>query len=615
MTSTAGLAQLPVDIPRSELLIVDQVFRYSVAENFNVWLPVGPPTPTRQSLITDTLWYIDQQTGEWINALAKSEPIYNDDYTRMVVELREGIYWSDGEPFTADDVVFTVQTLLANSGMRWSAQLNLFVSEVYKEDDYTVVFELKQPNSRFHTFFTARYDAVYIMPEHVWSNVANPMQFRFWPPVSLGQYVVRDADPAGYWELFELREDWERTSVGQVVGKPGPKYVLTIFYGPNERKVIAMAQHELDLLIDLDIEAFQALINRSETARSWYPDFPFAWPDELDVRFIGFNLDRGDFYADRDVRWALALALDMVELQTEYIGGVARVTPIPEPGTPLLSQYYHRPLESWLKEFTIMVDGEPFKPYDETVPQRIAQWARAQGYTVPDDLEALKAMFGIGWWKHAPDVAEKILLSKGFRRNAQGRWLTPDGQPWRFNIIAPPDEVDTFRLALGAADQWTAFGIEVDVEALERDPFYARNNLGDFVATSAWGAAGGGLANAVVDKWQFMQHLHSDYYRPTGTPSAAENNLRIRSDELDRLIDELGATSPDDPRALELGQEFMKLWVENMWSIPLVSFKKFITFDEYYWTNFPTSENPYGQPLYWFIGSKFVLPHLQPTGR
>ncbi len=189
----------------------------------------------------------------------------------MVVELREGIYWSDGEPFTADDVVFTVQTLLANSGMRWSAQLNLFVSEVYKEDDYTVVFELKQPNSRFHTFFTARYDAVYIMPEHVWSNVANPMQFRFWPPVSLGQYVVRDADPAGYWELFELREDWERTSVGQVVGKPGPKYVLTIFYGPNERKVIAMAQHELDLLIDLDIEAFQALINRSETARRGIP--------------------------------------------------------------------------------------------------------------------------------------------------------------------------------------------------------------------------------------------------------------------------------------------------------------------------------------------------------
>jgi len=608
-------AQLPVDIPRNELLILDQIFRYSVAENFNVWLPVGPPTPTRQALITDTLWYIDQQTGEWINSLAKSEPRYNDDFTQMVVELREGIYWSDGEPFTADDVVFTVKTLMANPGMNWSATLSLFVREVYKRDDYTVVFELKEPNSRFHTLFTARYNAIYIMPEHVWSSVASPMQFRFWPPVSLGAYVVRDADPAGYWELFELREDWERTTVGQITGKPGPKYILTIFYGPNERKVIAMAQHELDLLIDLDIEAFLALMERSSTARSWYPEFPYAWPDELDVRFIGFNLDRGDFYSDPEVRWALTLALDIVELQTEYIGGVARVTPIPQPGTPLLSQYYHKPLEPWLRGFTIDVAGEPFQPYDDTVPERIAAWARAQGYDVPDDPEVLEALFGIGWWKHAPDVAEKILLSKGFTRNAQGRWLTPSGEPWRFNIIAPPDEVDTFRLALGAADQWTAFGIEVDVEAVERDPYYARNSIGDFVATSSWGEGGGGAANAVVDKWQYMQGFHTRYYRPTGTPAAAGNILRVRSEELDRLIDELGALSPDDPAALELNHGFMKLWVENMWSIPLVSFKKFITFDEFYWTNFPTSENPYGQPLYWFVGSRFVLPHLEPTGR
>ncbi len=49
------------------------------------------------------------QTGEWINALVAEEPEYNEDFTKMTIKIREGIYWSDGIPFTADDVVFTVK--------------------------------------------------------------------------------------------------------------------------------------------------------------------------------------------------------------------------------------------------------------------------------------------------------------------------------------------------------------------------------------------------------------------------------------------------------------------------------------------------------------------------
>lgn len=615
LSSGVAFSQLPPGIPRHETLMVDQIFRYSVPNNFNLWMPGAGASPTRQGLVFDTLWYIDQQTGKWINALAEEPPIYNEDFTKMTVKLRKGIYWSDGVEFTAEDVVFTVKNLKSHPGMLWGTEFELYIEDVRKVDDYTVAFELTKPYSRFHDLFTVRYNACYIMPKHIWEKVEKPMEFTFYPPVSLGSYVAKDSDPAGYWELFERREDWQRTTVGKVTGMPpAPKYFLTIFYGPSEKKVMAMAKHELDLFMNVDYEAFQVLLKKDPYARSWYKDFPWAWPDELDGRRFGFNLEKSP-YNIKDVRWALALALDIVDLQTEYIGGVTRVTPIPQPPTPFHMKNFHKPLEPWLKEFKIEVeDGVYFKPYDETVPYQIAEWAKRQGYSVPSEPEGMKDMFGVGWWKHAPEIAEKLLKKHGFKRNAQGKWLLPDGTPWKFKIIAAPDEVDVFRLALGAVDQWGRFGIELEVETLERDPYYTRNMLGDFTCTSAWG--GGYTATATLDKWPFIYSFHSKFYRPTGELSISTftNSERIKSEELDRLIDKMEKFPPTDPKTPQLAKEFMKLWVENMWEICTLGFKKFVTQDEYYWTHFPTADDPYGQPCYWFMGGRFILPYLKATG-
>jgi peptide/nickel transport system substrate-binding protein len=67
-----------------------------VANNFNMFVPGGPPSPTRQGLVMDTLWYIDQNSGEWINSLAADRPTYTPDYLQMTVPLRQGVMWSDG---------------------------------------------------------------------------------------------------------------------------------------------------------------------------------------------------------------------------------------------------------------------------------------------------------------------------------------------------------------------------------------------------------------------------------------------------------------------------------------------------------------------------------------
>ncbi|HYY89914.1 MAG TPA: hypothetical protein VFA49_14045, partial [Chloroflexota bacterium] len=88
LAQIVGGSQLPVSVPRNQVYVVDQIFRYSVANNFNLFVPGGPPTPTRQGLVFDTLWYLDQYSGEWINSLAADRPVYATGNTQMTVTLR-----------------------------------------------------------------------------------------------------------------------------------------------------------------------------------------------------------------------------------------------------------------------------------------------------------------------------------------------------------------------------------------------------------------------------------------------------------------------------------------------------------------------------------------------
>jgi peptide/nickel transport system substrate-binding protein len=615
IAATFGLAQpsgLPVDVPREELFVADQIYRYPDSGNYNMWS--GAQTPHRHALMMETLWYRDQETGERLMGAAVSDPEYNEDFTQMTVKLRDNIYWSDGEQFNADDLVFTVQTINDTEGLvgsgGWKAQLNQYLDSMEKVDDFTVTFNLKEANPRFHTLFETRWNGIYMMPEHSLSGVSDLVTDVLANPVVLGTYVPIQADPTGYWELFQRREDWERTPAGIVTGNPGPTYVMTIFYGDSAKKAIAMSRGELDVYFDADYEAFQTTLDTTPTARSWYTEFPWAYPNENDSRHFVFNMESADgLYANKDVRWALALALNIVELQTEYIGGVAKVTPMPVPPTAKLSELYLEPLEEWLVGLEIdLGNGEMYTPYDPTVPDQIAAWAEEQGYTVPGTP---REVFGTGWWKFDPEAAEKLLVKAGFSRDGD-RWLKPDGQPWVLDLQSPPDENDAFRMANAAADMWIEFGIEVNLQGPERNTIDQNRYVGQFEVGTPWYS----FALADGDSWPQVRGWHPDFYVPNGEDyrsKGGSNEARINDPKLGEMIDAMAAVNPDSPENVQLVQEFLKYWTENMYFITAISFKKFVTWDERYWTGFPTSENPNYMPLYWFQGGKFAFQSLKPT--
>jgi ABC-type transport system substrate-binding protein len=267
-------------IPRHEALIIQGPTAQN-ADWFNVWAPGGGSNVNgNQQLTTDTLWWINPEGGAdaWHNALATEPPIYNEDFTQMTVKLREGVYWSDGVEFTADDVAFTVQTQIDHPGMGWSAPFTVNVASIEVPDRNTVVFNLKQPNSRFHTLFTVRWNAAWIMPKHIFEKVEDPLAFNFNPPVSLSAYALHTYDKGGNWAIWKLRDDWQRTTIGMDNGEePAVKYVVYRAAGNPDARVIEQRNHNLDVINDITPEAVpptgSAPDDYFEPMQQWLTDF------------------------------------------------------------------------------------------------------------------------------------------------------------------------------------------------------------------------------------------------------------------------------------------------------------------------------------------------------
>ncbi len=629
LPTLVGFAQepdgLPVDIPREDLWVFDQIFRWQTVNNFNVWR-IGGSTPFHHALMLETFWNRDQETGEFIHALAAADPVYNDDFTQMSVELRPGVMWSDGEEFNADDVVYTIETIKANPELGqggWHAQLTDFDAAVEKTGDYSVSFTLNRSNPRFHTLFESRWNGIYMMPSHivaeVEANLADGENLGGWvweaqDVVVLGNYLPVEADPNGYWELFKRRDDPENSLAGIITGGSGPPYALSIFYGnDNIKKAIAMSRNELDVYFDVDIESFDFTLENAPAARSWYQDFPWAYPNEVSSRQLAMNMEGDPLIAHKDVRWALALAIDIVELQTEYIGGVAKVTPFPVPPTAKLYELYHGPMTEWLSNLQIdLGGGEMYSPYDPSIPDQIAAWAEEQGFTVPGEPHEV---FGSGWWKYDTDAAEKLLMNAGLSRGGDGMWMTPEGEPWVLDLQSDPSENDAYRMGQAAFDMWTDFGIEVNFSTLDRNTWNQNHYVGEYEVSTPWTS----FALASGDMWPNIRGRHSRYYAPVGEdyrPLGGDSVRRLQDARSDELIDAMESVNPvaQEAENIELGIQFLQNWVENMFDITCIAFKKFVTWDETYWTGFPTAENPNYQPLYWFQGGKYAIQNLHPTG-
>jgi peptide/nickel transport system substrate-binding protein len=598
---------------RTETLILENpTGRVVPADDFNRWRPGIQSSSTGfQQLALDALWYIDPDAGidgVWDNSLAAEKPIYNEDFTQMTVKLRQGIYWSDGVEFTADDLIYTVETQKNTPGLAYTGQFSTYVESIDKPDNYTVVFNLTKPNSRFHGLFTVRWGACFIMPKHVFEQQPDPVAFTFNPPISLGPYVLKDFDPNGNWYLWERREDWERTTLARF-GMPAPRFAMFVAPGPSDMKVMAQTNKDLDVIHDIAPEGMITLARTNPTSKGWFSSFPWAHPDPTLPAVILNNAKPP--YDNRDVRWALTLSIDIVRVAMASYRGAATISAIHVPPTGLYPQYYFDPVQEWLSEFSIQVDGQAYLPYDPTASMRIAEEARkALGDLVPTDEAEIRKALGYGWWKYDLDAAEKLLLQNGFTRDGNNMWLLPSGEPWTMALMAEGDTRPVMnRGASMIVENWREFGIDATLDVRDSATRARLPSLGEVDADFGWTVETWG---GHPDLFFFLESWHSDLIRPIGEMSVGRNRMRWQHPDLDRIIESIQLLDFDDPQGIELGIEFVKLAVTEMPIIPIMSYNVFSVCDETYWEGFPTADDPYTNPVANWANTKYMYVKIRP---
>jgi peptide/nickel transport system substrate-binding protein len=262
---------------------------------------------------------------------------------------------------------------MKNPSMLWGPAFLASLDTVTAPDKKTVVFKLKRPNSRFHALFTVRWNAAWIMPKHIFEKQQDPTKFDFNPPVTLGPYTLKSFDPNGEWYIWQQRDDWQRTTLARF-GEPGPKYVAYIDPGPPDKRVIMQLNHQLDIIHDTSPEGMFTLAKQSPSSHGWFKGFPYAHPDPTLPAVILNN--QVDAFKNRDVRWALALLIDIKAVSLASYRGAATISAIGVPPTGLYPKYYFDPLEDWLKSFEIDTGKSKYKPYDPTMGQQIADMLR-----------------------------------------------------------------------------------------------------------------------------------------------------------------------------------------------------------------------------------------------
>lgn len=165
------------------------------------------------------------ETTPWL----ASKVEWNADYTQLTVTPREGVKWSDGKPFAAEDIVFTFN-LIKNTPALDLAGLKL--AEVKKDGDNVVL-----------TFTESKYvkqgDVLQtsIVPEHQWKSIADPTKDAVKDVVGTGPYTIKTFSSQGV--VLTARTDYWG-------GKPPVGELKYLEYNDNTGLLRALQNGEAD---------------------------------------------------------------------------------------------------------------------------------------------------------------------------------------------------------------------------------------------------------------------------------------------------------------------------------------------------------------------------------
>ena len=222
-----------------------------------------------------------------VPALAKSWTFDEPSCTYTFV-LEEGVTWHDGEPFTAEDVKFTIEAVMDPENGSENAPNFEDVESVTVLDDHTVSFRLAAPNVAFLDYMTMP-----VLPKHLLEGEDMQTSDFFRHPVGTGPYKLDRWDQGQAITLVK-NEDYFK-------GAPNIDTIVFKIVPDDNAKAMQLRSGELDLAL---------LTPKDARNFAGEPGFTCYDMETSDYRGILFNFHHPYWQENRDLIPAVCYALD-----------------------------------------------------------------------------------------------------------------------------------------------------------------------------------------------------------------------------------------------------------------------------------------------------------------
>lgn len=395
-----------------------------------------------------------------------------EDAATWTYTIQDGMTWSDGEPVTAEDILFTLQYDQANGSANFEAQTGedgkvteaKYTGYSLSDDKMSISLTLASPNVRELSNMTS----FRIMPKHVYEgkNTVTEVEGR----ITCGPYVLESFNKEAGTITFAVNEYYPQ--------KPNVEKIVYQLFGNEDTMYLALQQGDIDMVwaYSTGVAGTYQDVLSTDTNVSLVNVAAANAPAVL-----AFNNAKG-LFSDENLRQAVSYALNYEEFKT-YFG----------------SAYAEIPNRGFVPSTTV-------------------------GYTDTEKLTTDTAK------------ADEYMKAAGYtEKNADGFYVNADGAAAAFTLTVNAAKETHVGYAEMIKTQLEAFGIQVNLDAVDKDAYNAKtsnkfseNNITMEAAIYGYTAAGMGMGNGLGSIYVDGNH-------------AVQGGCQVFDEAFSSILDELKA--------------------------------------------------------------------------
>jgi peptide/nickel transport system substrate-binding protein len=395
-----------------------------------------------------------------------------EDAATWTYTIQDGMTWSDGEPVTAEDILFTLQYDQANGSANFEAQTGedgkvteaKYTGYSLSDDKMSISLTLASPNVRELSNMTS----FRVMPKHVYEDKDTVTEAE--GRITCGPYVLESFNKEAGTITFAVNEYYPQ--------KPNVEKIVYQLFGNEDTMYLALQQGDIDMVwaYSTGVAGTYQDVLSTDTNVSLVNVAAANAPAVL-----AFNNAKG-LFSDENLRQAVSYALNYEEFKT-YFG----------------SAYAEIPNRGFVPSTTV-------------------------GYTDTEKLTTDTAK------------ADEYMKAAGYtEKNADGFYVNADGAAAAFTLTVNAAKETHVGYAEMIKTQLEAFGIQVNLDAVDKDAYNAKtsnkfseNNITMEAAIYGYTVAGMGMGNGLGSIYVDGNH-------------AVQGGCQVFDEAFSSILDELKA--------------------------------------------------------------------------